>query len=68
MNDVYDIFEIRPDSSLIWRQVIRGKKSARKRLNELAALGPEFLLIYLRTDTLIASTNPSRCPPLFAAF
>jgi hypothetical protein len=61
MNNEYDIFELRPDGSLIWRQVIYGRQNARKRLNELAELElNEFLLIHLRTDTLVASTNTSR--------
>jgi|HubBroStandDraft_2_1064218.scaffolds.fasta_scaffold1275794_1 hypothetical protein len=61
MNNEYDIFELRPDGSLIWRQVIRGQQNARDRLNDLAAQVPnEFLLIHLRTDTIVASTNPSR--------
>jgi hypothetical protein len=61
MNNEYDIFETRPDGSLIWREVIRGQENARNRLNDLAAQGPsEFLLMHLRTDTLVASTNTSR--------
>jgi hypothetical protein len=61
MNNEYDIFETRPDGSLLWREVIHGHENARNRLNELAVQGPnEFLLMHLRTDTLVASTNTSR--------
>jgi hypothetical protein len=58
MNREYDIFEILPDGSPIWREVIIGHENAVRRLQELAGrTSNEMRVMHVPTNTIIASTN-----------
>jgi hypothetical protein len=57
MNYTYDIFELRPDG-VIWRAAVTGLQEATAVLEKLASQSPdEFQLMYLPTNTLIASSR-----------
>ncbi len=61
MDRDYDLFEVFPDGSLIWRGSVTGHEKAIRRLQELAALTDnEFRVMHVPTNTLIASTKRSK--------
>jgi hypothetical protein len=52
----YDIFEILPDGSPMWREAIHGHEAAIRKMKELAARSPNaFELMYLPDRTVIAT-------------
>jgi len=54
----YDLFEIFPDGSALWRHTITGREEAITRLQEFAMqTANEVRLIRLPTNTLIATVN-----------
>ena len=56
MEREYDLFEVFPDGSLIWRQSVTGHENAIQRLRELVELtDSEFRVMHVLTNTLIAS-------------
>jgi len=56
MEREYDLFEVFPDGSLIWRQSVTGHENAIRRLRELVELSDnEFRVMHIPTNTLIAS-------------
>jgi hypothetical protein len=58
MDREYDLFEIFPDGSALWRHTVTGREEAIKRLQELSTQTTnEVRLIHLPTSTLIASLN-----------
>jgi hypothetical protein len=58
MDRDYDLFEVFPDGSLVWRDSVTGHEKAIRRLRELAELTDnEFRVIHVPTNTLIASMN-----------
>ena len=58
MDREYDIFEILPNGSSIWRKVISGHEEAIRAFKEFAKQTPnEVRLMYLPTTTLIAAVN-----------
>jgi hypothetical protein len=67
MDRTYDIFEIFPDGTMIWRASITGLDPAVRKFKELAHGGAnEFRLMHLPTHTVIATTKnvpPQSKPP-----
>jgi hypothetical protein len=58
MDREYDLFEIFPDGSALWRHTVSGHEEAIKRLRELSMQTTnEVRLMHLPTGTLIASLN-----------
>jgi hypothetical protein len=58
MDREYDLFEIFPDGSALWRNTIRGHEEAIKQLREFSTkTANEVRLIHLPTNTLIATMN-----------
>jgi len=56
MDREYDLFEVFPDGSLLWRQSVSGHENAIRRLRELVELTDnEFRVMHILTNTLIAS-------------
>jgi hypothetical protein len=54
----YDLFEILPDGTPMWREAVSGHENAIKRLTELSArTANEIRVMHLPTDTLIAQKN-----------
>ena len=61
MDRAYDLFEVFPDGSLIWRDSVTGHENAIRRLQELAALNDnEFRVMHIPTNTLIASLKRTK--------
>jgi hypothetical protein len=57
----YDLFEVFPDGSVIWRQSVTGHENAIRRLRELAELTDnEFRVMHILTNTLIASVRTAK--------
>jgi hypothetical protein len=55
---VYDLFEIRPDGSPIWKEKIEGHENAIHRLREVAAqTQSEVRLMHLPDQSVIAVLN-----------
>ena len=60
MDREYDLFEVFPDGSLVWRDSVTGHEKAIQRLRELAVLTDnEFRVMHAPTNALIASTKRS---------
>jgi hypothetical protein len=58
MDREYDLFEIFPDNSALWRHTITGREEAIARLQEFSVqTANEVRLIHLPTNTLIATMN-----------
>ena len=56
MDRDYDLFEVFPDGSLVWRDSRTGHENAIRRLQELVELTDnEFRVMHIPTNTLIAS-------------
>jgi hypothetical protein len=54
----YDIFEILPDGSPIWKEFVSGHEEAIRKLQELAKQTKnEVRLMHVPTNTIIASMN-----------
>jgi hypothetical protein len=54
----YDLFEMFPDGSALWRGTVVGHEDAIRKLRELAAgTANEVQLMHLPTKTLIAAMN-----------
>jgi hypothetical protein len=61
MDRDYDLFEVFPYGSLVWRDSVTGHEKAIRRLQELAKLiDNEFRVMHVPTNTLIASTKSSK--------
>ena len=67
MDRSYDVFEIFPDGSMIWRASVAGLEPAVRKFKELSRGGAnEFRLMHLPTHTVIATTKtvpPQSKPP-----
>ena len=60
MDRDYDLFEVFPDDSVIWRESVTGHEKAIRRLRELVQLTDnEFRVMHILTNTLIASLKSS---------
>jgi hypothetical protein len=60
MDREYDLFEVFPDGSLVWRDSVTGHENAIRRLRELVELTDnEFRVMHVPTNTLIASLKGS---------
>jgi hypothetical protein len=58
MDRDYDLFEVFPDGSLVWRDSVTGHENAIRRLIELTALTPnEIRVMHILTNSLIAVLN-----------
>jgi hypothetical protein len=58
MDRDYDLFEVFPDGTLIWRESITGHEDAIRRLRELSELTVnELRVMHILSNTLIASLN-----------
>jgi hypothetical protein len=52
----YDLFEIYPDGSPVWRDVVSGREKAILKLRELSAeTANEIRVIHLSTSTVVAA-------------
>jgi hypothetical protein len=60
MDRDYDLFEVFPDGSVIWRESVTGHEKAIRRLRELVQVTDnEFRVMHIPTNTLIASLKSS---------
>ena len=60
MDRDYDLFEVFPDGSVIWRESVTGHEKAIRRLRELVQVTDnEFRVMHILTNTLIASLKSS---------
>ena len=60
MDRDYDLFEVFPDGTQIWRDSVTGHEKAIRGLHELAALTEnEFRVMHIATSSLIASMKRS---------
>jgi hypothetical protein len=58
MNRDYDLFEILPDGSPIWKELVTGHEEAIRKLQELAKQTTnEVRLMHVPTNTIIASMD-----------
>jgi hypothetical protein len=58
MDHEYDLFEIYPDGSPVWRDVVSGKEKAILKLRELSAeTANEVRVMHLPTSTVVAASN-----------
>ncbi|HEY6903613.1 MAG TPA: hypothetical protein VI216_04855 [Candidatus Acidoferrales bacterium] len=58
MDRQYDLFQVLPDGTLLWREAIVGHMAAIEKLERLALLEScEFRLLYLPDKTVIATIN-----------
>jgi hypothetical protein len=58
MDRTYDIFEVMPDGSVIWRCAVTGHDKAIVRLKELSSeTSNEVRLMHVPTKSLIAEMN-----------
>jgi hypothetical protein len=54
----YDLFEIFPDGSPLWRESVTGQESALRRLKELSSQTKnEVRAMHIPTNTVIAAMN-----------
>ena len=54
----YDLFEVLPDGSLIWKETVHGHENSIRRLLELSKrTSNEVRVMHILTNTLIASMN-----------
>jgi hypothetical protein len=54
----YDLFEIMPDGTPLWREAVKGHENAIKRLQDLSTQTEnEIRLMHLPTNALIAQKN-----------
>jgi len=54
----YDLFEVLPDGTPMWREAVTGHDAAIRKLHELSARTTnEVRVMHLPTNTLIASKN-----------
>ena len=61
MDHQYDVFEVLPDGSPLWREAVIGQESAIVRMNELSEQTKnEVRVIDLRTKTVIAAAKNSQ--------
>jgi hypothetical protein len=61
MDRQYDLFEVTPDGSPLWLEVVTGHENAIQRLKELAAKTTnEIRVIHLPTKAVIAAINQSQ--------
>ena len=60
MNLEFDLFEIYPNGSPIWRDVVSGQAKAILKLRELSTkTANEVRLMHLPTNTIVAAMNTS---------
>jgi hypothetical protein len=58
MDHQYDLFEIYPDGSPVWQDVVLGHEKAILKLRELSAKTPnEVRLMHLPTNSIVAAMN-----------
>jgi hypothetical protein len=61
MDREYDLFEVFPDGTLIWRDSVSGHEKAIQRLRELVEVTDnEFRVMHILTNTLIASMKRAK--------
>jgi hypothetical protein len=57
----YDLFQVLPDGTLVWRETLAGHAAAVARLQRVAVLEScEFRLLYLPDKTVIATMNTQK--------
>ena len=62
MERTYDIFEVLPDGTRMWKAAVHGHETALARMKKLAVNSPnEFLMMHLPTRHIIALC-PSKDP------
>jgi hypothetical protein len=61
MDRDYDLFEVFPDGSLVWRDSVTGHEKAIQRLRELVEVTDnEFRVMHIPTKSLIASMKRAK--------
>jgi hypothetical protein len=56
MDRDYDLFEVFPDGSVVWRESVTGHEKAIRRLRELVQITDnEFRVMHILSNTMIAS-------------
>jgi hypothetical protein len=61
MDREYDLFEVFPDGTQIWRDSVTGHEKAIQRLRELVEVtDDEFRVMHIPTKTLIASMKRAK--------
>ena len=61
MDRIYDLFQVLPDGTLLWRETVTGHGAAMDKLEQLAILEScEFRLLHLPEKTVIARVNASK--------
>jgi hypothetical protein len=59
---VFDIFEVLPGGSPLWRGIIEGAGNVTAKLTELAAgTNKEFFAFHFQTGEIVARINSGRC-------
>jgi hypothetical protein len=57
----YDLFEVLPDGTPMWREAVTGHEAAIRKLQELSARTTnEVRVMHLPTNTLIATMNAKK--------
>jgi len=60
----YDLFQVLPDGTLLWRETIAGHAAAIDKLQRAALLEScEFRLLYLPDNAVIATMNAPKHSP-----
>lgn len=61
MDRTYDIFEIHPDRTPIWKGAVTGHEEVVRKLHELSGkIRNELRMMHVPTQTLIAVVNPPK--------
>jgi hypothetical protein len=61
LDRTYDIFEIHPDGTPIWKAAVTGHEDAIRKLHELSEnTRNELRMMHVPTKTLIAVVNPPK--------
>ncbi|MFZ3276862.1 MAG: hypothetical protein WA182_08145 [Candidatus Sulfotelmatobacter sp.] len=61
MDREYDLFEVFPDGSLVWRDSVTGHEKAIQRLRQLVEVtNNEFRVMHIPTNTLIVSLRRAK--------
>jgi hypothetical protein len=64
MHRSYDIFEVYPDGSLLWRAAVEGHEEAVHKLSEMAAgQQNEYRLMHLASKSVIATVSNRESVP-----
>lgn len=61
MDRTYDIFEIHPDGTPIWKMAVIGQEAAIRKLHDISEqTRNELRMVHVPTQTVIATVNPPK--------